>query len=210
MSSKCAFGPAPDPAADASGGNLIGRRRLLGGAGGLLASAAILGRRLEAKVPLIKPNETSCAGTSDEMPALEFVLQARVSIAPGIELGNSSRGHRRIVPITGGSFHGPRLSGTVLDEGEDTQLLRPDGVTEITARYVLRTDDGVGIYVVNSGLIAPAQAQQTGQPYKRTIPRFDAPSDSRYGWLNCAIFVGTLHRLATSEHAVLLRFFKVL
>lgn len=206
MSSKNAFGPALDHPVSAS----IGRRGLLWGAGGLLASAVAIGRRLEARVPAIPPNEASCVGASDEMPGLEFVLQARVGIAPAIELGGSSRGRRRIVPITGGEFHGPHLSGTVLNEGEDTQLLRPDGVREITARYVLRTDDDVSIYVVNSGLVAPAGTQDASPPYKRTIPRFGAPSESRYSWLNRAIFVGTLRGLPTSEHAVIVRVFKVL
>ncbi|MDE2449213.1 MAG: DUF3237 domain-containing protein [Gammaproteobacteria bacterium] len=140
---------------------------------------------------------------------MEFVLEAHVTVAPGIELGRTSQGDRRIVPITGGTFQGPRLSGTVLDEGEDSQLLRPDGVKEITARYVLRTTDDVRIYVVNCGLIAPQEAQGPERFYKRTTPRFDAPSGSRYSWLNRAVFIGTLHRLPTEEHAVLVRFFRV-
>lgn len=184
----------------------LGRRRLLGGAGGLIASAVLSGERLHARMPLLPATNGGCATGPREMPGLEFVLQAHVTVAPGIELGRSGQGDRRIVPITGGTFQGERLSGTVLAEGEDTQVLRPDGVREITARYVLRTNDDVRIYVVNSGLIVP---QDSGGLYKRTTPRFDAPSGSRYSWLNRAVFVGTLHRLPTREHAVLVRFFKV-
>lgn len=185
----------------------LGRRRLLRSATGLLATAVLAREPLQAKAPRLAPKHVDCTGPGT--PGLEFVLEARITVAPGIELGRSSHGDRRIVPITGGTFHGPRLAGTVLDEGEDTQLLRPDGVKEISARYVLLTEDGVRIYVVNSGLIAPAVAHDPQEAYKRTTPRFDAPLGSPYSWLNQAVFVGTLHRLPTREHAVVLRFFKV-
>ncbi|MDE2052153.1 MAG: DUF3237 family protein, partial [Gammaproteobacteria bacterium] len=140
---------------DSQSRSVLGRRRLLGSAAGLLAGAAFSAQRLHAKTPLLLPQDPGCTHGTSGTPALEFVLEAHVTVAPGIELGRSSEGDHRIVPITGGTFQGPRLSGTVLDEGEDTQLLRPDGVKEITARYVLRTTDDVRIYVVNRGLIAP-------------------------------------------------------
>ena len=53
-----------------------------------------------------------------------------------------------MVPITGGTFEGPRLKGKVLP-GADWQIVRPDGVLELEARYALETDDGALISMVN-------------------------------------------------------------
>jgi hypothetical protein len=67
-------------------------------------------------------------------------------------VGDISYGERRIIPITGGSFVGPRLSGRVLPGGADWQVIRRDGITELEARYTLETDDGALIYVLNKGI----------------------------------------------------------
>jgi hypothetical protein len=193
------------------------RRSWLTGAGALLAASAVA----SAKTFGASGQDGSPLPQSIwpyQAPGLQFVLEARVTIAPVIEVGDTSYGHRRIIPITGGTFHGPRLSGTVLDEGEDTQLVREDGVTEIGARYTLRTDDGVLIYVINKGIVVPPKS--TGQKlaphpalpapaYVRTIPQLEVPRASRYEWLNQALYVGTLNPLPRSEHAVVVRFFKV-
>lgn len=193
------------------------RRSWLTGAGALLAASAVasaktFGASGQDGAPLpqsIWPYQA---------PGLQFVLEARVTIAPVIDVGDTSYGRRRIIPITGGTFHGPHLSGTVLDEGEDTQLVREDGVTEIGARYTLRTDDGVLIYVINEGIVVPPKsAGQKPTPhaalplpaYVRTIPQLEVPRASRYEWLNQALYVGTLNPVPRPEHAVVVRFFRV-
>ena len=43
---------------------------------------------------------------------LELVWRANVTIGETLELGQSKYGIRRIVPITGGTFEGPDISGT--------------------------------------------------------------------------------------------------
>jgi Protein of unknown function (DUF3237) len=146
-----------------------------------------------------------------EVPGIEYLFQARCTISAPIELGNLSYGKRRIIPITGGIFEGPKLRGTILPGGEDTQLVRPDGCLEIVARYVLKTHDGVPIYVINSGLIFRPEKQGDGAaaPYIRTLPKFEAPLGSAYEWLNRAVYVGTLTPLTPPGSAVLLRYFKV-
>lgn len=196
----------PDPLPET---HRLARRWLLAGGASLLAGAALPAGAPRSKAAAVAQIPSGGSGEAGAVPSLEFVLEARVTVAAAMDLGESCRGRRRIVPITGGAFHGPGLAGTVLDEGEDTQILRPDGVREICARYVLRTHDGVLIYVVNAGLIARQRSPGSSSEYKRTTPRFDAPPASSYSWLNRAIFVGTLHRLPTSEHAVIVRFFRV-
>jgi hypothetical protein len=82
----------------------------------------------------------------------EFAFEARVTCDPLLVIGPSKHGKRQLIPITGGEFSGPHIQGRVLSGGADWQLVRPDGVTEIEARYTLQTHDGVNIGVVNRGI----------------------------------------------------------
>ena len=116
-----------------------------------------------------------------------------------VVVGAGPIGERRVVPISGGRVEGPRLSGTILPGGADAQLIRADGVAEIEARYIVRTDDGALVYVVNRGLrhAAPDDMARLlrGEPvppervYFRTAPVFETASPS-YAWLHRALFVG--------------------
>ncbi len=117
---------------------------------------------------------------------LSFV--AKVDILPAIIVGESKNGVRRVVPITGGTFEGPEISGLVLPGGEDWQLVRPDGVTELYARYLLQTHDGYIIQVINRVLAH----NKNGESYRRSVIDLEAPLDSPYDYLNQAIFLGTL------------------
>jgi len=45
-------------------------------------------------------------------PRLDFALELRVSLGPVFELGWGSFGLRRTVPVTGGTFRGPGISGS--------------------------------------------------------------------------------------------------
>ena len=132
------------------------------------------------------------------------------------ELGTGPLGRRRIIPITGGRFEGERLSGRVLPGGADWQVIRPDGVADLDARYTLETHDGALIYVRNKGYrhgpedvirrLAAGEAVDPKLYYMRTTPWFET-GDARYAWLNRIVCVGTGARLAA---AVQLEFFEVL
>jgi hypothetical protein len=138
----------------------------------------------------------------------EFVLEARVTCDPIIVIGDSKQGKRQLIPITGGEFSGPNLNGKVLPGGADWQLVRPDGVLEIEARYTVQTEDGVNIAIRNRGIaIYPPVAQTV---YVRTVPEFEAPANSAYAWLNRAIFVGTVHPISRAPIIVQVRVFKLL
>jgi hypothetical protein len=138
----------------------------------------------------------------------EFVLEARVTCDSPIVVGTSKQGKRQLIPITGGEFNGPSIKGRVLPGGADWQLVRPDGVTEIEARYAIQTDDGINISVVNRGIALYPPAFE--QVYVRTTPEFEAPSDSAYAWLNEAIFVGTVQVASKQPLVVLVRVYKLL
>jgi hypothetical protein len=128
-------------------------------------------------------------------------------LAPAQELGDTPHGRRRIVPITGGSFRGERLSGRVLSGGADWQLIRPDGVAQLEARYTLETAEGVLIYVRNDGYRhGPADVMRqlaAGAPvdpstyYMRTTPRFET-ADTRFAWLNGIVCVADGARRAAA------------
>jgi len=85
-------------------------------------------------------------------PSLERLFRAVVEIAAPLSVGVTPRGERRIIPITGGRFEGPKLTGDVLPGGADWQLVRPDGTALLEARYTLRTRDGALVYVRNRGV----------------------------------------------------------
>lgn len=120
----------------------------------------------------------------------EFMWEAKVKIGNMMQVGQSKRGDRRVIPIIGGTFAGLKIRGQVLPGGEDWQLIRPDGDTELNARYLLKTDDGVVIQVINSALIHTDSL--TKAFYCKSVIDLEAPSNSPYDYLNHAIFIGTL------------------
>jgi hypothetical protein len=122
----------------------------------------------------------------------EHMWDAKVKISGMIMVGDSKYGNRRVIPITGGSFEGPKIKGVVLPGGEDWQLGRPDGDTEFHARYLLKTDDGVVIQVINRALIHAPSKEEKAAPYIKSVLEMEAPNNSRYDYLNHAIFIGTL------------------
>ncbi|WP_320113644.1 DUF3237 family protein [Draconibacterium orientale] len=122
----------------------------------------------------------------------ELMWKANVKIGAMINVGESKRGTRRVIPITGGTFSGPKINGEVLPGGEDWQLVRPDGDTELYARYLMKTDDGTVFQILNKALMhAPAQGEDGGF-YVKSVIDIEAPVESAYDYLNHAIFLGTL------------------
>jgi hypothetical protein len=104
------------------------------------------------------------------------------------------------VPITGGSFYGPRLRGKVLAGGGDWTLLRSDGVLELDLRITLETDDGALIYLTSFGLrhgppevlaaLARGEPVDPSRYYFRTAPRFETTA-SQYAFLNRLIAIAS-------------------
>ena len=125
-----------------------------------------------------------------DAPGLEFALQLKVTLGETYSIANTQHGRRTVIPITGGTFEGPLLKGTIINGGADYQLANADGRTEIEAIYSIKNDDGVYIHVRNRGIIASGK-DADGKPsfYFRAAPQFEAPADSKYGWLNNALFV---------------------
>jgi hypothetical protein len=142
------------------------------------------------------------------VPRLEFAFEELVTLGAAVAPGKTAYGSRNMIPITGGTFEGPGIKGTIIPGGWDWQLTRADGCIDVHADYMLRTDDGVVINVVNNGALCLPQAGRSAGPV-RTSPRFEAPM-GKYGWLNQTAFVGTLETAKgpKGEPAVRIRFFK--
>lgn len=148
---------------------------------------------------------TTGAGAAE--PGLQFAFEETVLLGPAIHPGPTALGDRNIIPITSGRFEGPGIRGEVIGGGWDWQLRRADGCTQIKADYMLRTDDGVVINVVNTGVSCRAKDPAA---LVRTHPVFEAPL-GKYEWLSQAAFVGTLDpaTMPDGQRAVRIRFYKV-
>ena len=125
------------------------------------------------------------------VPALEteFVMQLKVTLDAPYVVGETPHGKRTVIPITGGTFEGPLLKGTILSGGADWQLAKGSR-TELEAIYSIKTDDGVFIHIRNRGIISTGK-NPDGTPsfYFKCAPTFEAPEDSKYAWLNNALFL---------------------
>src|SRR5262245_10255061 len=138
------------------------------------------------------------------VPRLELFCSLTATVAAPHMVGSVLLGERRIVPITGGRFDGPRLRGEIVPGGADWQIVTADGTVLLEARYTLRTDDGALIYMRNTGfrhgppevLAAISRGEQVdpAQYYFRTTPTFET-GDKRYAWLNRIIAVCSAVRL---------------
>lgn len=139
------------------------------------------------------------------LPTLEHIADFSLQVAAPTEVGVTPLGQRRVIPILSGVVRGPRLNGHIVPGGADFQLIRHDSGDDVTtadieARYVLETDDGARIYIVNAGVrsgstsvIARLNRGERVDPseiYFRTAPRFET-SSPKYAWLMHHLFVAS-------------------
>jgi hypothetical protein len=81
-------------------------------------------------------------------PRLRKVYRLEATLGAPLDLGEAARGHRRIVPLTGGTFSGSEISGKLLGgSSADWQILLADGTALGDIRYTLQTDGGDLLYV---------------------------------------------------------------
>jgi hypothetical protein len=99
----------------------------------------------------------------------DVLIQENVTLAASQSVGQSKRGNRNIIPITGGELSG-KITGKVLSGGADYQLLTPPAT--IDAHYLWQTADGEIIIVRNGG------------GFGSLVPTFEARTDGRYAFLN--------------------------
>lgn len=146
-----------------------------------------------------------------KLPAFTFIYECVATIAPALNFGRTLEGQRRVIPITGGTFHGPRMRGQVVANGADWNLSRADGAGSVDAAYYLETDDQVLIRIVNRGVggrVAPPAPNAPELFFMYTHPVFEAPT-GKYDWLNRGMFIGTLGARRGMKNEVLIRVFEL-
>jgi hypothetical protein len=136
----------------------------------------------------------------------ELLFEMSADFAEPQDVGATPAGTRRIIPVAGGTFAGPKLKGAVLPGGGDWLLIRPDSVRQLDVRATLRTDDGHLIYVSYPGLfdvssevfqrLLRGEAVAPSEYYFRITPVFETASE-KYGWLNRLVAVGVGTRTPT-------------
>ena len=144
-------------------------------------------------------------------PALKKQFEIRVTVGAPIVVGQDGiSGRRQLIPITGGELVGadtadvPGLHGVVLPGGVDSQVIRPDGRCELSARYGVRLDNGASFYIENNGFrTVPKEYVQTvvnggfvdpSLYYFCTAPQFEV-YDERVSWLRDKLYICSATRL---------------
>jgi|SRR5579864_1636334 len=139
------------------------------------------------------------------MLTTRYVFTITALVGDVVTAGDTGQGVRRIVPIIGGEVRGEAVNGKVSPFGADFQVVRPNELIELEAKYALLTDDGAVIYVENTGIrfgpVELLQKLKRGEPvdpdliYCRTVPKFETGAE-KYRWLMENLFVGSVARHA--------------
>jgi Protein of unknown function (DUF3237) len=134
----------------------------------------------------------------------KYVFTITARIGEVTTAGDIGHGVRRIIPIIGGEVHGD-INGKVCAFGADFQIIRPNELIELEAKYAFETDDGATVYVENKGIrFGPLdflQKLKRGEPvdpkliYFRTVPKFET-GHANYRWLMENLFVASAARHA--------------
>jgi len=128
-----------------------------------------------------------------------YVFSLAIKVGVPIVAGDLGHGIRRIIPILGGELRGDGLQGTIFPCGADFQTIRPNGFTELEAKYAVEMQDGGVVYIENIGIrfgpkplldrIAAGEIVDPGLIYFRSVPKFETGA-ARYRWLMENLFIG--------------------
>jgi hypothetical protein len=143
--------------------------------------------------------------TTTELPEVlravrgRHLFELRETVPPLYILGQTPNTFRRVGVVTGGAFHGERLSGEVINGGNDWQDIRADGSTKLDVRLILKTADDALIlmtyHVLRHGPPEVMEALNRGEVvdpasyYFRLSGLFETAAP-KYDWLNRVIAVG--------------------
>jgi hypothetical protein len=132
-------------------------------------------------------------------PRLTPIYRLEVTLGESVDLGDGGGGRRRIVPLTGGTFTGPTISGKLLGGASaDWQTVLLDGTAIGDIRYTLQTDDGDVLYVQSRSTrhgsaevlarLARGEDVDASEYTFRALTQIET-SASELDWLNKGVFV---------------------
>jgi hypothetical protein len=139
-------------------------------------------------------------------PRLTLVYRLEATLSAPLDLGDVTQGHRRIVPLTGGTFTGPDLNGRLLPGASaDWQIVLPDGTALGDIRYTLQTDGGDLLYVQSRSVrhgrpdvlarLGRGEEVSAGEYTFRTSTQIETAA-SDLDWLNKGVFISVGGRQA--------------
>jgi len=132
-----------------------------------------------ALAALMGVGEMASAQTPASPLESEFLFEVVLDVDAQLDAGHTS-----IAPVTGGTFSGPNIKGTVHAGGADW-ITQVSGHTSLAVRITLETDDGAIIFMSYTGVVSRGD---TGL-YWRVRPIFQTASE-KYDWLNHVVCVG--------------------
>lgn len=152
-------------------------------------------------------------------PQFEYAFSIGITLTKPYWLRPTTMGATRAaIYAAEGTVEGPGIKGRVVPmSGGDWPLLRPDGVIDFDARYLLELEDGTIIFLQNRGYrwaYTPevAERMSRNEPvdpsdyYMRVSPKFDVPAGP-YDWLAKYVFVGVAEKIPGANR---IHYFKVL
>jgi hypothetical protein len=137
-------------------------------------------------------------------PRLKKILRLEATLGEALDVGNMAQGHRRIVPLTGGTFAGPQLNGTLLPGASaDWQIVLPDGTALGDVRSTLQTDNGELLYVRSQGVrhgsaevlsrLGRGEHVDASEYVFRTATQIETAAPD-FDWLNKGVFISVAGR----------------
>jgi hypothetical protein len=139
-------------------------------------------------------------------PRLRKVYRLQAAVGPPLDLGELAQGHRRILPLTRGTFCGPEINGKLLaGASADWQILLADGTALGDIRYTLQTDAGDLLYVQSRGVrhgsaevlarLGRGEEVDAGEYTFRTSTQIETAAPD-LDWLNKGVFISVGGRQA--------------
>lgn len=116
----------------------------------------------------------------------ELILNIHVICSSSLEVGKVIDGNLNVIPIIGGTFDG-KIKGSVMPIGADWNIDKGNGIANVSAKYVLKTEDDECISIENEGVI-----DFLNESTIKTRTKFLVDNNSQYAWLNTGVYVGAL------------------
>lgn len=140
-------------------------------------------------------------------PKFEYAFTISIELTGARWLEPTDMGMTRAaVYAASGTIEGPLLRGKVVPmSGGDFPLVRPNGVIDFDARYLLEAEDGTTIYMQNRGfrwartpeIAERMQKNEAVGPddyYMRVSPKFDVAAGP-LAWMAKHVFVGVAEKI---------------